>query len=36
MKDQFIGLLNDRQKQSFMANPAKYDGILFGEQKLIF
>ncbi len=32
MKDQFIGLLNDQQKQTFMANLAKYDGILFGEQ----
>ncbi|HNP24560.1 MAG TPA: hypothetical protein PKM63_14495 [Panacibacter sp.] len=32
MKDQFIGLLNDQQKQAFTANLAKYDGILFGEQ----
>ena len=31
MKDQCIGLLNDQQKQSFMANIAKYDGILFGD-----
>lgn len=32
MKDQFVGLLTDQQKQTFMANISKYDGILFNEQ----
>ena len=32
MKEQMLGCLNDQQRQAFLANTAKYDGILFQEQ----